>query len=98
MLPVSGTRPSCSCIRRAWFFASCCSCSAVCSDRSLEVSLDRVLLKEAKILSDALAFREDGEEAGGEAGRAGSDDWPIPPSIEDRSMPARAIGLLMGRS
>jgi hypothetical protein len=99
MLPVSGTRPSCSCIRRAWFFDSCCSCSAVSSDRSLEFSLDWLLLKVLRILFDALVFREDGEEAGGEAGSAGStDEWPIPPSMEDRSMPSRAIGLLVGRS
>lgn len=98
MLPVSGTRPSCSCIRRAWFFDSCCSCSAVSSDRSLEFSLDWLLLKVLSILFDALVFREDGEEAGGEAGSAGSAEWPIPPSMEDRSMPSRAIGLLMGRS
>jgi len=98
MLPVSGTRPSCSCIRRAWFFDSSCSCSAVPSDRSLEFSLDWLLLKVLKILFDALVFREDGEEAGGEAGSAGRAEWPIPPSMEDRSMPSRAIGLLMGRS
>ena len=98
MLPVSGTRPSCSCTRRAWSFASCCSCSALSADRSLEFSLDRVLFKVARILFDALVFREDGEEAGGDAGSAGSGEWPIPPSMEDRSMPSRAIGLLMGRS
>ena len=97
MLPLSGTRPSCSCIRRAWFFDSCCSCSALSLDRSLEASLDR-LLKLLNILLDALVFRDEGEDAGGDAGSAGSDVRPIPPSMDDRSMPSRAIGLLMGRS
>lgn len=98
MLPLSGKRPSCSCIRRtAWFFDSCCSCSALSLDRSLEASLDR-LLKVLNMLFDALVFREEGEVAGGDAGSAGSDVRPIPPSMEDRSMPSRAIGLLMGRS
>jgi hypothetical protein len=85
---------------RRWytFDMPCCSCSAVSSDRSLEFSLDWLLLKVLKILFDALVFREDGEEAGGEAGSAGRAEWPIPPSMEDRSMPSRAIGLLMGRS
>lgn len=97
MLPFSGTRPSCSCIRRAWFLDSCCSCSALSRDRSSEASLDR-LLKVLNILFDALVFRDEGEEAGGDAGRAGSEVRPIPPSMDDKSTPSRAIGLLTGRS
>lgn len=49
-------------------------------------------------LFDALVFRDDGEEAGGDAGNGGSEVRPIPPSMDDKSIPSRAIGLLMGRS
>lgn len=96
MLPLSGKRP-CSCIRRVWFFDSCCSCSALSLDRSLSSSLDR-LLKLLNMLFDALVFLEEGGDACGDAGSAGSEVRPIPPSMEERSMPSRAIGLLMGRS
>lgn len=97
MLPLSGRRPSCSCIRRAWLFEFCCSCSARSLDLSLDASLDR-LFRVLRRLFDALVFREDGEDAGGDAGSGGSDVRPIPPSMDDKSTPSRAIGLLMGRS
>lgn len=50
------------------------------------------------MLFEALGFREVGEEAGGEAGSGGREVRPTPPSMDDRSTPSRAMGLLMGRS
>jgi hypothetical protein len=47
------------------------------------------------ILFDVLVFRGEDEEAGGDAGK---EAWPIPPSMDDKSTPSRAIGLLFGRS
>lgn len=98
MLLLSGSRPSCSCIWRGCFFVSrCWSCELLSLDLSLETSRDR-LLRVLRMPFGALVFRDEGDESGGEAGSGGSDVRPTPPSMVDKSMPSRAIGLLMGRS
>lgn len=63
----------------------------IVGSRSRDLLLKRVVRSKGGLMGSLNAF------AAGEAGNGGSEDKTKLPSMDDRSMPCRAIGLLLGR-